>query len=85
MHSWTDPENISEDLYADQSSTNVKRAPTNQTSGWIFRGWRVVRANGYLDQAELYTNWEPIQYDSQHNVIYYQPGDEFTIDSTLVS
>ena len=78
-NSWTDPTNPSLDLYADQSSMIILQAPTNVTSGWIFRGWRVVRKNGTKPFGnETYDNWEPFG-DST----YYQPGDSFTIDSNL--
>ena len=78
-NSWTDPTNPSLELYADQSSMIILQAPTNVTSGWIFRGWRVVRKNGTKPFGnETYDNWEPFG-DST----YYQPGDSFTIDSNL--
>ena len=84
-----DPADIAHELYADQSLTRVLRAPINTTDGWVFRGWRVVRKTGegtYTDaqsQTHTYPIWEPIQFDANHNPVYYQPGDEFTIDSAL--
>ena len=90
--SWTDPENPNLQLYADQSNTNVLHAPANDNEDWVFRGWRVVRANGtktYTDpdtgETKTYTEWEPIQFDSNGDVIYYQPGDNFTVDSDFVT
>lgn len=90
VEQWTDPANPSGQLYADQSLTNILHAPTNVTEGWIFRGWRVVKAEGtniYTDQGKTvtYTNWVPIEFDENGDVIYYSPGDEFTVDSILVS
>ena len=87
---WTDPYDCNTELYADQSITHMMRAPSKVTSGWIFRGWRVVRAMGmksYTDthgEEHSYTDWSPI-LDAHGNVLYYQPGDRFTVDSDLVS
>lgn len=87
MEEWQDP-NPSIKLYADQAPTQILRAPTNTTQGWIFRGWRVVKATGtrtYTDgegRTHEFTVWEPI---AAQNIIYYQPGEDFTIDSNLVS
>ncbi|MBR5066918.1 MAG: InlB B-repeat-containing protein [Lachnospiraceae bacterium] len=84
--SWTDPEDTSSELYADQSATQVLRAPTNITPGWVFRGWRVVRQNGERDytdtdgQTHRYPYWE-----SYKDTTFYQPGDSFTVDAELVS
>ncbi|MBO4927633.1 MAG: InlB B-repeat-containing protein [Clostridiales bacterium] len=91
MEAWLDPERPSVQLYADQSLTHILRAPTNITSGWIFRGWRVVKAVGETtytdDNGRTYnvTEWEPIQYDDNGDVIYYQPGDDFIVNSDLVT
>ena len=87
-----DPVNPQLQRYADCSPTNILRAPTNTTPDWVFRGWRVVRANGtdhYTNQntglQEEYIIWEPIQIGSNGEPIYYQPGDSFIIDSELVT
>ncbi len=77
MEQWTDPEDPEKLLYSDQSPTQILRAPSNITEGWVFRGWRVVRYNG--------TDWEPIQLAKNGEAIYYQPGSDFMIDSSLVS
>ena len=77
VEQWSDPEDPSKLLYADQSPTHILRAPSNITPGWVFRGWRVVRLNG--------ETWEPIQLDQNGEAIYYQPGSDFIIDSSLVS
>ena len=77
VEQWRDPEDPVKLLYVDQSPTHILRAPSNITEGWVFRGWRVVRQNG--------TDWEPIQLDSAGEPVYYQPGDEFTVDSALAS
>ena len=77
VEQWNDPEDPVKMLYADQSPTHILRAPSNITQGWVFRGWRVVRMTG--------TNWEPIQLDKNGEPVYYQPGSEFIIDSSLVS
>ena len=77
VEQWTDPEDTAKLLYSDQSPTHILRAPSNITEGWVFRGWRVVRYNG--------TDWVPIQKDKNGEPIYYQPGSDFMIDSTLVS
>ena len=77
VEQWSDPEDPSKLLYADQSPTHILRAPSNITPGWVFRGWRVVRLNG--------ETWEPIQLDENGEAVYYQPGSDFIIDSSLVS
>ena len=89
---WMDPANPQLQRYADCSPTNILRAPTNTTPDWVFRGWRVVRENGtglYTNPntglQEEYTIWEPIQFGSNGEPIYYQPGDSFIIDSELVT
>ena len=86
LQQWTDPANPTNQLYADQSPTHILRAPTNTTQHWVFRGWRVVRANGTSTyQGQSYTNWEPIQFDGNGDPVYYQPGDTFIVDAALVS
>ena len=75
LEQWQDPTNPSNQLYADQSFTHILRAPTNTTSGWIFRGWRVVKANGestytHGSTTETYTNWEPIEFVRDNNGDY---------------
>lgn len=93
LDQWTDPADPQSRLYADQTDTHVLRAPTDTNNpDWVFRGWRVVRANGtktYTDpdsgETKEYTVWEPIQLDDSGEPVYYQPGDKFTIDSSLVS
>ena len=83
---WTDPEQPTLQLYADQSKTNILRAPTNTTAGWIFRGWRVVKAVGKTTYDNIeYDVWEPIQVGADGQPIYYQPGDDFLVDSDLVT
>ncbi|MBR4204504.1 MAG: InlB B-repeat-containing protein [Clostridia bacterium] len=87
MDQWTDPENPTLQLYADQSLTRVLHAPTNYQSEWIFRGWRVVRGSGTrtytVDGEELTLDvWTPVQLDAGGNPIYYQPGASFTVDSS---
>ncbi|MCR4729911.1 MAG: InlB B-repeat-containing protein [Saccharofermentans sp.] len=82
---WTDPASPTLQLYADQTPTHILRAPVNVTGGWVFRGWRVVRADGersFTDSGGVhtYTNWVPFGDE-----IYYQPGDDFIVDSQLVS
>ncbi len=78
-NAWTDPTDPTLELYADQASTVILNAPTNVTSGWVFRGWRVVRENGTKPFGnDTYINWEPFGDPN-----YYQPGDPFTIDSNL--
>ena len=87
MEKWQDPD-PNYQLYSDQAPTQILRAPTNTTIGWVFRGWRVVKANGtstYTDDQGHqipFTVWEPI---NNQNIIYYQPGEDFIIDSSLVS
>ncbi len=90
LEQWTDPENPALQLYADQSPTQILRAPTRVSQNWVFRGWRVVKAVGTQTYTEggivtEYPNWVPIQFDENDQVIYYQPGDNFTIDARLVS
>lgn len=74
LEQWTDPQDPTSQLYADQSITHVLRAPTGVTQGWVFRGWFVSDADG-----------KAIQLDSDHNPIYYQPGDIFMVDSHYVT
>jgi len=71
---WHDPENLSEQLYADQALIKIMHAPTNVPAGKVFRGWYVVDPNG-----------EPFQRDEHGDTVYYQPGDNFVIDSALVT
>ncbi len=90
MEQWSDPKNPSEQLYSDQSMTNVLRAPSLETvtSGWIFRGWRVVRkdeSSGTTIGPTTYYNWIPIQLDGNGDPVYYQPGDDFFVDAELIS
>lgn len=88
---WTDPSDHNQ-LYADQSPTQIREAPTNVTSTdvqhrkWVFRGWRVVRAkpDPIMVQGEEKPDWEPIELVNGEPV-YYQPGDHFTIDSELAT
>ena len=87
----TDPALPATQLYADQSLTNILRAPTNVTENWVFRGWRVVRPDGNSStitvngQQYTYQQWTPIQFDENGNPIYYSPGDDFTVNSALVT
>ena len=87
----TDPALPATQLYADQSLTNILRAPTHVTENWVFRGWRVVRPDGNSSmitvngQQYRYQQWTPIQLDENGNPIYYNPGDDFTINSALVT
>ena len=90
IEQWTDPENPSLQVYADQSHTQVLRAPTNIPSGWVFRGWHIVKKNGTKSftngtGTHTYDYWEPIELDGSGKPIYYQPGDSFTVDSQYVS
>ena len=90
VEQWTDPENPSIEVYSDQAHTQILRAPTNIPENWVFRGWRIVKANGtsqYTDSegTHTYTNWEPMELGSNGNPIYYQPGESFTIDSQYAS
>ena len=86
IEQWTDPVNPVLQLYADRAWTRVLRAPTRITDDWVFRGWRVVRANGTITHGNsTYTNWEPAQLDANGDPVYYQPGDEFTIDSKYMT
>ena len=87
IEQWTDPEQPTLQLYADQSMTNILHAPTNSTAGWIFRGWRVVKTDGTITMVdgEDYPNWVPTQFDDDNNPVYYQPGDSFKVDAELVS
>ena len=71
---WTDPHDLTTQLYADQALTRVLQAPTNVSAEWVFRGWHVVDNNG-----------NAIQLDGNNNPVYYQPGDLFVVDSRLVS
>ena len=87
---WTDPENPSVQVYADQSHTQILRGPTNVPGDWVFRGWRIVKENGtaqYTDSEGThdYTIWEPMELDSSGVPIYYQPGDNFLVDSQYVT
>lgn len=87
---WTDPKEPSRQLYADQAPTHILHAPENVKQGWVFRGWRVVKNIGQttdtVDGAEkTYNIWAPIQLDDQGNAIYYQPGNNFIVDSKYVS
>ena len=84
--SWTDPEDTSSELYADQSSTQILRAPTNITPGWVFRGWRVVRQNGTRVYTDEHGDDHPYPYwESFQDTTFYQPGESFTVKSDLVS
>lgn len=86
VEQWTDPADPNTQLYVDGSKTHVLRAPTKTDPEWVFRGWRVVRQNGTIEyQGETYPKWEPIQFDDNDNPVYYQPGDDFIIDASLVS
>ncbi len=90
INQWTDPENPSIQVYADQSHTQVLHAPTNVPSGWVFRGWFIVKPNGtgqYTDSEGThdYTIWEPVQLDENGDPVYYQPGDDLIVDSQYVS
>ena len=83
---WTDPGDPSKRLYADQAPTHILRAPENTTPGWVFRGWRVVKANGTAAyEGEEYTKWEPFELDGSGDPVYYQPGEQFTVDASLVT
>ena len=87
---WTDPKEPSRQLYADQAPTQILHAPENVKEGWVFRGWRVVKCirqeTGLVDGAEkTYNIWSPIQLDSHGDAIYYQPGNNFIVDSNYVS
>ena len=90
IEQWTDPADPTLQLYADQSPTQILRAPTNVSSTdtehtWVFRGWRVVRADGSIQFGnDTYTDWTPIEY-ANGNPVYYQPGDHFTVDSDLAT
>ena len=87
----TDPALPATQLYADQSLTNILRAPTHVTENWVFRGWRVVRPDGNSSMITVngrqyrYQQWTPIQFDENGNPIYYSPGDDFTVNSALVT
>ena len=81
---WNDPADPNQQLYVDRSITSILNAPTNVTPGYVFRGWRVVRASGTIP-GTTYSNWEPIQFDNKGDSIYYQPGSDFRIESELVS
>ena len=94
MSDWLDPTDPGAQLYADQSPTHILRAPTYITAPgdekWVFRGWRVVRQTGtgsYTDNegTHSYPIWEAYQLNGNGDPVYYQPGDNFTIDSDLVS
>ena len=91
MKQWTDPALPATQLYADQSLTNILRAPTHVTENWVFRGWRVVRPDGNSStitvngQQYTYQQWTPIQFGENGNPIYYSPGDDFTVNSALVT
>lgn len=86
--SWFDPEDPSIQLYADQAPMLILHAPTNVTSGWVFRGWRVVKQDEteptktFTDNSgtHTYINWVPYK-----DLNYYQPGENFIIDSELSS
>ncbi len=66
----TDPSDISMQLYADQSRTHILQAPTDFGDDVVFRGWIIVDGNG-----------NPLQLDTNNQPIYYQPGDNFVVDS----
>lgn len=87
---WTDPENPSLEVYSDQARTQILHAPKDVPGGWVFRGWRIVKKNGtksYTDSTGTheYDNWEPMELDSNGASIYYQPGENFVIDSQYVT
>ncbi|MCR5466559.1 MAG: InlB B-repeat-containing protein [Lachnospiraceae bacterium] len=92
---WTDPADPTQQLYADQSRTHILRAPTNisatDAERWVFRGWRVVKPQGsssaYTSGGHTYTyqEWLPIQLDDNNQPVYYDPGEEFTVESSLIS
>lgn len=90
IEQWTDPAHPTQQLYADQSPTQILRAPTNVFASdtehtWVFRGWRVVRANGTITfGSDTYTDWTPIEI-VDGNPVYYQPGDHFIVDSDLAT
>ena len=93
---WTDPGDVllsngqfnsQTRLYADQALTNILRAPINtkEPDQWIFRGWRLVRpgvGSIHVDEKD-YPNWDA--FYGNGNEVFYQPGQTFTVDSSLVS
>ena len=90
MPQWMDPAIPSKQLYADQAPTHILNAPDRVRENWVFRGWRVVKKTGektaIVDGTQkTYDEWSPIQYNENGDIIYYQPGDNFVIDSNLIS
>ena len=83
MPYWSDPKatGIS---YADQASTEVYRQPTGitangiETADYIFLGWRLVSEKKTLDEEGnvLSVSYVPLEDD-----VYYDPGDDFTVQS----
>jgi len=95
VDAWTDPAVPAMQLYADQSPICTLRAPTNITSTdegeWVFRGWRVVKPEGesrsFVSGGNTYTyqKWVPIQLDDRNQPVYYGPGEDFIVNSELIS
>ena len=87
---WHDPQDPHSQLYADQSPTQILHAPknvlsTDSNNEWVFRGWRVVRANGTFEyEGHTYIKWEPLQYENGVPV-YYQPGQQFIVDASYAT
>lgn len=75
---WLDPSDGT--TYADQASTHILQQPTGITADnrpaenlYSFRGWRVVSVT-QGDNGD-------IEYTPLENGVYYQPGDEFTVQA----
>lgn len=84
---WTDPIDVTQRLYSDSSPTTVLQQPTGLTADgtatedYIFRGWRVVQKDGTISvNGEEVADWVPME-----DGVYYDPGDSFTILSSLVT
>lgn len=84
---WTDPNDISQRLYSDQSPTTILQQPTGltadgaSTEDYIFRGWRVVQQDGTISvNGTNVVNWVPMETE-----VYYDPGDPFMIRNSLVT
>ncbi|MCR4671524.1 MAG: InlB B-repeat-containing protein [Saccharofermentans sp.] len=80
ISSWTDPENTSQGKYNDGAQTTTLQQPTGITvngqmagDDYIFRGWQVVKFEGY--DANGHAIYTPL-----HDVYYAEPTP-YTIDA----